>query len=137
MVKTTTALAALTAAAQNLSYSLLPAAMTGGAVAINGFVDLLGPRWVAVIFALIAACWRWFHFGLKARAGFAGLMLPAAFAFATGEGSLPFVGQFLVGLDAPSRTMWNGLLLGLFIVMAFGVGQDFLSAYMAKKAKSQ
>lgn len=113
----------------------LAVTMAAGAVAIDSFVDVLGPRWVAVFFAIIAASWRWFHFSLPVRQGVAGLMLPAAFAFATGEGSLPLIGQFFIEMDPISRTMWNGLVLGLFIVMAFGIGQDFMTAYAARKAK--
>lgn len=126
--------AAALVAGYNLTTSAPVVALMAATASLAGVSDSIGPRGVAVVFATIAALWRWFYFVLSPREGAAGLLITAVAGFILGDSTVPIVGPILREMNAESLPMWNGFLVGLFGVLLFGLGQDFLRAYAAKKA---
>lgn len=126
---------ALTVALHNaMSSAPAMAALVLAGATLTGSADFIGNRGIAVIFALLGAAWRWYHFDLSWRRGSSGLFLSSMLAFALGGGSIPLIGETIRSIDPDSVAMWNGLLIGLFNVLIFGALQDFLEAY-AKRRK--
>lgn len=109
-----------------------------GAAAAMSLLDMtagVGPRWIAVIFALLGAAWRWWRFRLSLHAASTGAGLSGLMAYILGDTALPGVSALLPGLHAESLPMLNGLIVGLFgLVIITGV-QDFLAAYAKRKAE--
>lgn len=110
--------------------------VTASAVSMSLFDVLLGfgPRWVAVMFALIGALWRWYHYTLSFKQASAGALLSCAIAFIAGDTKLPILSTVFNELPPESVPMMNGLVLGLFGLLIVTTFQDFIRAYHDRKA---
>lgn len=111
------------------------AALTTGpsAYSVEGFSLWLGPRGIAVVFAMIGALWRWHRYQLNFRQGTSGCAFSTVLAFIIGDGQVPYGDMLTAGIAKESIPMMNGFLMGLFgLLLVTGV-QDFMAAYRARK----
>lgn len=121
------------AAFNALSSSAAMSGVAAGMSLLNIATDI-GPRWIAVLFALLGASWRWWRFRLSFHSAVSGAGMSSVLAFIIGDTVLPGVSAILPGLRPESVPMLNGLLVGLFgLVIVTGV-QDFLAAYAKRRA---
>lgn len=138
---TTDAYAAAALAAKN-AVSLIGTQLVVGATAalagpsaysVEGFSLWLGPRGIAVVFAMVGALWRWHRYQLSFRQGTSGCMFSIVLAFIIGDGQVPYADALTAGIAKESIPMMNGFLMGLFgLLLVTGV-QDFMAAYRARK----
>src|SRR5574337_969214 len=140
----TPVIAAAAVAAKNVAI-LVPAQAAAGLAAfavdsamspnlsVEGLSTLLGPRLVAMIFAVIGAFWRWHRFKLSFHMGVSGCFFSTTLAFIIGDGQVPYADALTKNISRESIPMMNGFLMGLFgLLLVTGV-QDFMSAYRAAK----
>lgn len=125
--------AALAYAAVNAVYSTAAVSSVAAGVAVFDAMGEIGPRWVAVIFALIGALWRWHKYRLTFRSATSGAAMSAVLAFIWGDTQIPMLGSLFSGLRPESIPMLNGFAIGLFGLLIVTGVQDFIAAYIHKE----
>lgn len=112
--------------------------VTPHTLSVEDVSEFLGPRGMAVVFALIGAGWRWHRFRLSMHMGMSGCVFSMVLAFIVGEGQIPYADAITKNLSSTSVPMMNGFLMGLFgLLLVTGV-QDFIAAYReGRKAGAQ
>jgi hypothetical protein len=110
--------------------------VSGALIGVTELTELVGPRGIAVFFAVLGAGWRWHRFRLTGNEGLSGLTLSMTLAFILGDGQVPFVGPLIASIKPDAVPMMNGFFLGLFGLLVVSMVQDFIKAY-AKKAESK
>lgn len=106
---------------------------TPATFSVEGVSMMLGPRGIAVVFAMIGALWRWHRYQLNFRQGTSGCAFSTVLAFIIGDGQVPYADMLTAGIAKESIPMMNGFLMGLFgLLLVTGV-QDFMAAYRARK----
>lgn len=124
--------AALAFAVINAAYSTAAVTSVAAGVAAFDIMGSVGPRWIAVIFALIGALWRWHKYKLSFGSAMSGAALSSTLAFIWGDAQIPVLSSMFAGLRPESVPMLNGFAIGLFGLLIVTSVQDFLHAYISK-----
>lgn len=131
-------IAALVLSVKNAAATTVTAApVTAVMLSVTDMVAIVGPRGVAVAFAVLGAGWRWFKFRLPLRDGVSGILLSMTLAFMLGDGQVPLIGPAIAAINVDSVPMMNGFFMGLFGLLLVTGAQDFIRSYIAAKKDSK